>query len=143
MSCRSRKTTFPPSAAQVKPGHLQSVNLGAERTRRSTNTSSTSTGGSTTVRELEERLNIEFQRHKPDWSERAGSTSYSQLLLLLLPLWARRGGLRSINREKNREKGPLALMLISAGLEQISRHLSPCLDNSSLPLRRLTNTPSS
>lgn len=34
----------------------------------------------------------------------------------------------------------MALILISAGLEQISRHLSPCLDNSSLPVRLLRNT---
>lgn len=48
-----------------------------------------------------------------------------------MPLWVR-WGQRSINREKIGRKWPLALMLISAGLEQISRHLSPYLNNNSL-----------
>lgn len=53
-----------------------------------------------------------------------------------MPLWVR-WGQRSINREKIGRKWPLALMLISAGLEQISWHLSPYLNNSSLPDRLL------
>lgn len=39
-------------------------------------TKGTWTGGSTTGREVKEQLNIEFQRHKQECSEREGSASY-------------------------------------------------------------------
>lgn len=59
--------------AQARRGHLQSVKKRMAETRRTSSIDAGWTSGG----ELGERLYIEFQRHKQDWSEREGRAPYS------------------------------------------------------------------
>lgn len=58
MTCWSRKTTYMLNASLARRGQQR-------RVLRKKSIS----GGQTTDGEVEERLNIEFQRHKQDWAE--------------------------------------------------------------------------